>query len=156
MTPHRALDPYPWEAILALIRRAFAGMEGRIDPPSSMHALTAATIARQAIAGEVWAIGTPPLACVFLTPEPGALYLHKLAVDPAHHRQGHARALVALAAARARALGKPALTLQTRIELVENHETFRALGFVETGRSAHPGHDRPTTLHFTLAIEDRP
>jgi ribosomal protein S18 acetylase RimI-like enzyme len=108
------------------------------------------------VEGEVWAIGTPPRACVFLTPEPRSLYLHKLAVDPAHHRQGHARALMALAAARARALGKPALTLQTRIELVENHAAFRALGFVETGRSAHPGLDRPTTLHFTLAIEDTP
>ncbi len=30
-------DPAP---VLALIRDAFAGMEGRIDPPSSMHHLT--------------------------------------------------------------------------------------------------------------------
>lgn len=152
MTPYRATAPYPWATLLSLIRRAFAGMEGRIDPPSSMQALTPRAIAGQAATGEVWVTGTPCIACVFLTPEPGALYLHKLAVDPAHHRQGHARALIAAAAARATALGLPALTLSTRIELVENHATFRALGFLQTGRSAHPGFLRPTTLHFTLPL----
>jgi hypothetical protein len=38
--------------------------------------------------------------------------------------------------------------LQTRIELVENHAIFAALGFVETARTAHKGYDRPTTLTF--------
>ena len=149
-------DSYPWDSLLTLIRRAFAGMEGRIDPPSSMHALTPATIAAQAATAEVWAIGSPAIACVFLTPQPGALYLHKLAVDPAYHHNGHARALVGMAATRAAALGLPALTLSTRVELVENHATFRALGFTETARSAHPGFDRPTTLHFTLSLKVTP
>ncbi|MGQ0566708.1 MAG: GNAT family N-acetyltransferase [Gemmobacter sp.] len=155
MTPYQTYGPYPWGALLSLIRRAFAGKEGRIDPPSSMHALTADVIAEQAQTGEIWAIGGPPVACVFLTPQPGSLYLHKLAVDPAHHRQGHARALVATAAVRARAWGLPALTLSTRVELVENHAVFRAIGFTETARSAHAGFDRPTTIHFTLPIQVR-
>jgi ribosomal protein S18 acetylase RimI-like enzyme len=148
MTPYRAQAPCDWTALLSLIRTAFAGMEGRIDPPSSMHRLTAADIARQAEQGEVWAIGTPPLACVFLTPEPDALYLHKLAVAPHTQRQGHARRLIATAEARAHALGLPALRLQTRVELTENHSTFRALGFVQTDATAHPGYTRPTSLTF--------
>ena len=127
-------------------------MQGRIAPASSMHALTPEGIAEQATTGEIWIIGSPAVACLFLTPKPGSLYLHKLAVDPAHQGQGHARSLIGTAATRARALGLPALTLSTRVELLENHAVFRALGFFETGRSAHPGFTCPTTLHFTLPL----
>jgi ribosomal protein S18 acetylase RimI-like enzyme len=152
MTPIRATDPYDWAALVRLIQDAFAFMDSRIDPPSSMHALTAETIAAQARSGEVWAIGTPPLACVFLTPKPGALYIGKLAVAATHRHQGLARSLIDLAETRARALDLPALELQTRIELTENHATFRALGFAETARTAHPGYDRPTSLTFRRPV----
>jgi GNAT superfamily N-acetyltransferase len=152
MTPHRVSEPYDWAAVLALIRAAFAGMEGRIDPPSSMYALTEAAIAEQARGGEVWVIGAPPVACVFLTPKPGALYIGKLAVAEAARGLGHARRLIEQAEDRARALGQPALELQTRIELTENHATFRALGFTQTGATAHPGFDRPTSLTFRRAV----
>ncbi len=148
MTPYRAVAPFDWETVLQLVRRAFAGMDGRIDPPSSMHALTTADIADQAERGEIWVIGRPPLACLFLTPKADALYLGKLAVDAKSRRAGHARRLVEIAEGRARALGLPALELQSRIELTENHATFQALGFVQTGTTAHPGHDRPTSLTF--------
>jgi len=150
--PRRLLPPADCDALLSLICRAFAVMEGRIDPPSSRHALTPAIIAEHSETAEVWTIATPPVACVFLTLRPASLYLHKLAVDPAHHRRGHARALVATAAIRARALGRPALTLSTRVELAENHAAFRAMGFIETARSAHPGFHHPTTIHFTLPL----
>ena len=156
MTPHQALPPYDWPAIMSLIQKAFAGMEGRIDPPSSMHALTPEAIAQHATTGEIWAIGPPHVACVFLTRQPASLYLHKLAVDPAHHRKGHARSLIATAATRARDLGLPALTLSTRVELAENHAAFRAMGFIESGRSAHDGFNRPTTILFTLPLRATP
>ena len=120
MTPHLAQDPFDWEAALALIRRAFHGMEGRIDPPSSIHRCTAQDLQQ----GEFWVIGTPPVACVLLTPKPHALYLGKLAVEPRLTRQGLARRLIAQAEVRARALGLPALELQTRVELTENHAPF--------------------------------
>lgn len=152
LTPTRAETPFDWPALLALIRGAFADMEGRIDPPSSMHALTPESIARQAETGEVWVLGRPPVACVFLTPKPRALYVGKLAVAASHRRQGLARQLLTLAETRARALHLPALELQTRIELSENHATFRALGFVEIARTAHPGFDRPTSLTFRRPV----
>jgi hypothetical protein len=53
---------------------------------------------------------------------------------------------VAEADAMARALGRPLLELQTRVELTENHAIFAALGFREVGRTAHPGYDRPTSV----------
>jgi ribosomal protein S18 acetylase RimI-like enzyme len=148
MTPHRATDPYDWPALLTLVQTEFAFMAGRIDPPSSMHALTPESIALQARTGEVWAIGHPPVACVFLTPKPQALYIGKLAVAATHRGRGLARQLMTLAETRARALRLPALELQTRVELTENQATFRALGFVEVARTAHPGYDRPTSITF--------
>ena len=140
-------DPGP---VLALIRAAFADMEGRIDPPSSMLALREADVMRQAMEGEVWLIGAE--ACVFLTPKPGALYIGKLATAAAARRRGHARTLIALAEARARALGLPVLELQSRIELVENHATFRAMGFALVGATRHQGYDRDTSLTFRRPV----
>ncbi len=152
MTPHQATGVYDWAALLALIRHAFAGMDGRIDPPSSMHALTVEAIALQAAAGEVWVIGAPPLACVFLTPQAGRLYIGKLAVAEGHRGRGLARALVAVAERRAQASGLPLLELQTRVELVENHAVFAAMGFVQVTATAHPGYSRPTSLTFQRAV----
>jgi ribosomal protein S18 acetylase RimI-like enzyme len=152
MTPHRAEGAYDWAALLALIRAAFASMEGRIDPPSSMHALTEAAIAKHAATGEVWAVGAPTVACVFLTPKPGRLYIGKLAVAEEHRGRGLARRLIDLAEARARAMGLPVLELQTRMELVENHAAFAAMGFVKVGETAHPGFARPTSLTFQRAV----
>ena len=150
MTPRRFAPDEPTAWLLALIREAFADMDGRIDPPSSMHRLTEAEIALQASEGEVWVIGRE--ACVFFTRKPQALYIGKLAVRRAARRQGYARALIATAESRARGLGLPALELQARVELTENHATFRALGFTQVGATAHPGYDRPTSLTFKRAL----
>jgi len=144
--PRRATSTEDWPAILQLIRTSFAFMDARIDPPSSMHRLTAADIEAQNQTGEVWLIGAPVRACVFLTPTPTSLYIGKLAVDAAHRRQGLARRLIALAEERARARALPVLELQTRVELVENQQAFAAMGFVQTAATAHPGYDRPTSL----------
>jgi ribosomal protein S18 acetylase RimI-like enzyme len=152
MDPRRLFPTDDLAPVLALIRSAFAGMEGRIDPPSSMHRLTLADIAAQAGAGEVWVIGHPPVACLFLTPEADAMYLHKLAVAPGGQGHGHARRLIDLAATRARMRGLPCLRLQTRVELVENHAAFGAMGFVQTAATAHPGFDRPTSLTFERPV----
>lgn len=46
----------------------------------------------------------------------------------------------------ARSRNKPAIELQTRIELTVNHATFAGLGFRETERTAHDGYDRPTSI----------
>lgn len=141
-------------AVFGLIRTTFAYMEGRIDPPSSMHRLTREAVAEQAARGEVWAIvqADRPVACVFLSPRPPVLYLGKLAVAPTHRGRGYARRLVALAEARARALGLDAVELESRVELTENHSAFAALGFRLAGERAHPGYDRATSLTFVKPL----
>ncbi len=150
--PYQATEPFDWPALLHLIQTEFASMEGRIDPPSSMLRLTADDIARQAASGEVWGIGLPPDACMFLTPKPDALYIGKLAVAAAHRGKGLARRLIDTAACRAQALGLPVLELQVRVELVENQRAFAAMGFTETERTAHAGFDRPTSITMRRTI----
>ncbi len=139
-----------YEELLVLILKSFAYMDGRIDPPSSAHALTAESL-RQKSKDEIGfavAAGRDLLGCVFCKPEPGCLYIGKLAIDPGHQGKGLGRRLLAAAEETARSLGLPALRLQTRIELSENHATFAAWGFVETSRSAHPGFTRPTSIEM--------
>lgn len=151
--PHRlTADVSDLDLVLPLLHRAYASMEGRIDPPSSLAALTRADLARQAKTGEIWVSQTPPVACLFLTWQPGSLYLHKLATDPAHRGRGHAARLIGLARRRAAARSRRWLTLSSRVELTETHAALRALGFTETGRSAHPGHSRPTSISFRAPV----
>lgn len=139
-----------WAELRALIARAFAGMEGRIDPPSSLHRMSAGTLREMASDGFLvtgWSKGRL-VACGFAAEKGDAFYLSKLAVEDAFQGQGIMRRMLPLFEAEARRRGLAALTLETRIELVENHAAFAALGFRETGRNAHPGYDRPTSLSF--------
>jgi|GEM_PF-195573 len=158
LAPRRLGPADDMAPVLALIRDAFAFMAGRIDPPSSAGALTAPSLAALAADAELWVMEDDgaTVACMILTPRPGCLYLGKLAVAAARRREGHARRMIGHAEARARALGLPVLELQTRVELTENHEAFRAMGFAEAGRSAHPGYDRPTTVTFRRPVPPAP
>lgn len=152
MEPRRLDGDFDAGAVLALLRRAFAHMAGVIDPPSSLHRLTVGDVLEQARSGEVWALGDPVVACMFLTPRAGALYLGKLAVEPALQGRGYGRVLVEQAVARMRALGLPAVELQVRVELTGNQAAFAAMGFVEVGRTAHAGYDRPTSVTMRRAV----
>lgn len=153
LTPYRLGPSDPaLQAVLTLIQSSFAFIEGRIDPPSSMQNLTLGSVSKQAETGEIWGIGHPVQACVFLTRKPGCVYLGKLAVAPNARRQGLARRLIDLAATRAADLRCSFVELQTRIELVENHATVEALGFREVGRTAHPGYDHPTSITYRLTL----
>ena len=140
--------------VLALIQSSFAFMDGRIAPPSSAHRLTVADLARSAATGEVWVIEDPGLilACTVLTPRPDHLYLGKLAVDPSVRRQGLATQLVRRGLRQSRARGLAEVRLETRVELTENHQAFRAMGFAEVARTAHPGFDRPTSITFSRRV----
>jgi GNAT superfamily N-acetyltransferase len=147
--PFLATDPYDWPALLSLIQRAFAYMEGRIDPPSSLSRLTAAALSASP---EVWVLGQPAQACMVLTPKEGRLYLGKLAVEPALQGRGLGRQMVARAEDRARELGLPVVELETRVELEENHRFYLGLGYSEVERSAHPGFSRPTSVRYSKKI----
>lgn len=137
-----------WAGLHRLLVDAFAFMAGRIDPPSSLEAMDAAALARKAAAETLVVVedGERLVGCGFFAARGDALYLCKLAVAESHRRRGILRRIVAIAESRARAQAIPALELETRIELQENHTTFAALGFAVAGTFSHPGYDRPTSV----------
>lgn len=144
-------DPVLGEA-LGVIRAAFAVMEGRIDPLSSLGDLTSECLSQSAAQAEVW-VGAmtafdPVAGTVILTPKDKVLFVGKLAVR--EHRMRLGRAVMALAEAGASGFGW--LELQSRVELVEVNAMFKALGFREVGRTTHEGYVLPTSILFHKVV----
>ena len=140
-----------WDDLLALILESFDSMNGRIDPPSSALALTAESLLAKADAEIAFLAmdGNDMLACMFLRPEPPhTLYIGKLAVRPSAQRRGLGWALLGVAENEAQARNLSQLRLETRIELVENHATFGAWGFLKTAENSHPGFARKTFIEM--------
>ena len=139
-----------YDELLVLILGSFAYMDGVIDPPSSAHRLTVASLkdkARDEI-GLMAEVDGRLVGCAFLRPEGDFLYVGKLAVSPEAQGSGIGSRFLAEAEAIARELGKPALRLETRIELTGNHRRFGAWGFVRTAEKSHAGYDRITFIEM--------
>ena len=136
---------YDWQAILDLLHESFAYMEGRIDPPSSLHQLTSFGIAAFAATHHLAVIEhqQAPVACAFITYKPHATYIGKLATAKMHRGKGLAKALIEHAAQIRR---HSVLELETRIELVENRRAFDAMGFVKISEGAHEGYAQATSV----------
>ena len=137
-----------WEVLLKLLRDAFADQDGRIDPPSSVQGLDTEALASRTKNEQLFLAVEDGqlLGCVFAKPQPGSVYVGKLAVWPHRQGQGIGRRLMQAAEDFARGTGHTAVELDTRIELTENHDTFAALGFVKVAEHAHDGYDHPTFI----------
>lgn len=147
-----------WDDLLALILSSFSYMDDVIDPPSSAHRLTLASLSQKAL-GEIAFVVIEEnrlVGCVFLKPEADCLYVGKLAVAPGQQGKGVGRRLLGLAETIAQKLNLPALRLETRIELVGNHTTFGRWGFHKTAERSHPGFDRITFIEMRKALEGLP
>jgi GNAT superfamily N-acetyltransferase len=85
-----------WDDVLALIMRAFAFMDGVIDPPSSAHLLTVDTLRDKARreTGFVALNDHKIVGCVFALERADDLYVGKLAVAPDCQGQGIGRRLM--------------------------------------------------------------
>src|SRR3546814_13400491 len=106
-------------------------MDGRIDPPSSLHRFDAAKLAAKARDEElVLAFVNSELAgCLFAAPREDSFYLGKIAVRPGLQGRGLARRMIALAEAGVRSRTLQSLELQTPIALPEHHPAFPAPRF---------------------------
>ena len=145
VSPPRFSD---WKGLLALLRSAYAYMESRIDPPSSLLRMDVEQLEEKA-REEVLILALENqrlVGCAFACSREDCVYVGKLAVDAAVRGQGVARKIMCVAETLARANARPFLEIETRIELIENHETFAALGFSKVGESAHPGFAGPTSI----------
>ena len=143
-----------YDELLDLILRAFAYMDGVIDPPSSAHRLTPHLLrekAREEIGIAAFENGQLS-ACAFFRPEPASLYIGKLAVLPEAQGKGIGRRLLAEAESTAAALGLKELRLETRIELVGNHRRFATWGFRKTAENSHADYQRITSIEMRKAL----
>jgi ribosomal protein S18 acetylase RimI-like enzyme len=137
-----------WKELLGLILASFRYMNGVIDPPSSALRLTPEALKHKAAEETVFLafLDGRMVGSVFLAEKDDHFYLGKLAVDPACQGCGIGRRLVEAAETFVGMTAKPVIELQVRVELTGNQATFARLGFRETGRTAHAGYDRPTSV----------
>lgn len=146
---HRApRDFRQWEHLLELLRTAFAYQERRIDPPSSVYALDARSLAEKSSQEHLFVamVASELVGCVFARDRPPLVLISKLAVWPHLQRGGIGRCLMSAVEVFARESGRTILELETRIELTENHRAFEALGFSKVAEHAHEGYDHPTYI----------
>lgn len=143
-----------WDAVYRLLIEAYAYMEGRIDPPSFLTHMSVEDVAAKATAEDFYLIrdGRVPIACMFGHVEGDAYEVGKLAVSASRRREGLARRMIDVAANRARHLGLGMIQLYARVELTENHDTYKRMGFTIARPFAHPGFDRPTAIIMKRAL----
>ncbi|HUL66684.1 MAG TPA: GNAT family N-acetyltransferase [Burkholderiaceae bacterium] len=143
-----------WESLLELLRTSFAYMDSRIDPPSSLQKMGIDELRSKAQQENLILAtdGSELIGCAFAAVRNDCVYIGKIAVAERARGRGVARQLIAAAESIATTAGRQALELQTRVELVENHKTFAALGFEKVTETAHPGYTRPTSITMRKAI----
>lgn len=143
-----------WEFLLGMLHRAFAYMDGRIDPPSSLHRLTVEGLREKAhVENLVLAVQSGTIVgCMFCRTEGDLLYIGKVAVDDGQQGRGIGRRLIDHAFLMARRDWLKGLELQTRIELTQNHRFFRKAGFERVGEDSHEGFDRPTSIRMRAIV----
>jgi GNAT superfamily N-acetyltransferase len=90
--------------------------------------------------GWVWIIERDQgaIGTLVLLPENERLLIYSVAVAPEHQGQGHGRALMAFAEARARRLGASRIVLYTNEKMTENIQFYGALGYARYDRQPHP------------------
>ena len=71
-----------------------------------------------------------------------SLLLDNVAVHPDYQGRGFGRKLIELAEAEALRLGFSNITLYTNLEMTQNIELYKKLGFVETERKQEQGYER--------------
>ena len=126
----RRAAPGDAAAVRELVLRAYAHYPERIGVrPAPMTADYGAEIA----AKEVWVAEADALVgVVVLRREADHVFVDNVAVAPERQGEGIGRALLELAAARARELGVPELRLLTNERMHENRALYAHLGWEET------------------------
>ena len=140
--------------LLALLHRSFAFMDGRIDPPSSLHKLDVDSLHEKSKDETLLTAvdGGKLVGCLFVKQNADALYLGKLAVEEAYRGQGVARQLIDVANLIGNQWSCKTLELETRVELTENQTFFTHLGFEKVGENAHEGFERATSFLYRRLV----
>ena len=104
-----------WDQLMAHLHSAFAYMDGRINPPSSLHRMDANQLRLKAEVESLFLAfnGNELVGCMFCRVEPEFIYVGKVAVSAASQGQGIGKQLFNAAFELAHRLGRPELELET-------------------------------------------
>jgi ribosomal protein S18 acetylase RimI-like enzyme len=102
----------------------------------------------------VWVIGLggQPVGVLVLMPEPEAMLIYSVAVDPQYQKRGLGRRLLNFADEQARAAGYARIRLYTNEHMLENIALYQRLGYEETGRE--PVGDT-ALVHMAKGLEEK-
>jgi len=142
-------------SVAATIAAGFEQYRGKLQPESGAFRETAKGIAaelRKGAGAIVAERNGQIVGCVMTKLMEGDLYFGRLAVRPEARGTGVAKQLIAAVEDEARRRGLPGVRLGVRVVLTENQRLFVSLGYVETGREAHPGFDYPTSINMRKAV----
>jgi ribosomal protein S18 acetylase RimI-like enzyme len=151
---HRAIESADADMFAGLVRRAFSDLG--LDPPPSAGRITGEDVRTHLAQGGGGLIIDPAIAGLLWDQREGGLYVSRVAVDPAHRRQGLAVGLLEAAEAEAVRRGLPRIWLATRLALTGNRRLFGRLGFVETALHAHDGYAEPTFVDMEKPLRNEP
>ncbi len=137
-----------------LLLRAFREYEGRLDPPSGVHAESVASVRTKMEEGGalVCEVEGVIAGCVFCAPKAGYLYVGRLAVLPEYRRRGLGDFLLRAAEQRARALGLPRVRLGVRLALEGLRAYYEARGYVPIAFRSHAGYTEATYVEMEKAL----
>lgn len=140
-----------WQDLWELLQQAFAYMQGRIDPPSSITRMKPADLANKSKEEDLIlafdsAANHKLIGCAFIARRSDCLYIGKLAIDKAYRGQGIAKAICNFTEDLARQYNYRSLEIETRVELIENQACFQSLGFKKISERSHTGYSHPTTI----------
>ena len=139
-----------FDQVLLLLQNAFAYMDQRIAPPSSLKQFDIAKIKGKSQQETLFllTVNGEIAGCVFSKVNDRHVYLGKLAVDSRYCGRGYARRLMARVEQHAKDNGIDCVELETRVELTENQRFFAAAGYVKIAEYTHPGYRRPTSYRY--------
>jgi ribosomal protein S18 acetylase RimI-like enzyme len=130
-----------WQAITSCVRAAYAHYVPRIGrEPAPMTADYKKLIARSAV--YVFREQEHVRAVLVIVPEPGAMFIENVAVDPAYQGRGIGRRLLLHAEQLARNAGLAEMRLYTNELMTENIEYYCRLGYEEVERRTEHGFRR--------------
>ncbi|MBL1241131.1 MAG: GNAT family N-acetyltransferase [OCS116 cluster bacterium] len=143
-----------WLSLHKLLTDCFAYMDQMIDPPSSLRRMTADGLREKAAKENLLVVydADQLIGCAYFDIRPDVIYVGKVAIAQSHRGRGIAYRVFAIADNLARDNDKKWLELETRIELIDNHQAFGKMGFVTTAKNSHAGYDHPTSITMRRTV----
>lgn len=134
------------DLLTQIIRAAFAGYDGKLDPPSGAHSETSDQIREKLTlgGGTLALIGPEYAGCIVYYPQDNYLYLGRLSVLPPFRRFGVGKALVESVERKAVEMNIPCVQLGVRLALPGNRAFFERLGYRIISEHSHAGYTEPT------------